>query len=379
MITRLNIGGPARHAIILSRRMQGDGFVSELVTGLEDEREGTLFQDGDGHVRVQTMKRSVDPLDDVRTFRELHRLVATRHPDIVHTHLAKAGTLGRVAAKRCRVPVIVHTFHGHVLDQYFSARATRLFTAIERRLAQWTDALVAVSPAVRDDLLGLGIGRADQWHVVPVGLELDHLLEDSVSMPEARSALGLPRHGPIVGIVGRLVRIKDHTTFLNAAQRVAAWHPDATFVVAGDGELRGSLEAPAKAMLGDRVTFLGWVTDLAKLYAALDVVVLTSRNEGTPVALIEAGAAAKPVVATDVGGVADVVRDGVTGTLVPRGDEPAVAHAISTQLGDPQMAYAMGAAGRAWVRGRFSADRLMQDMKSLYAELLRKRGVAQGE
>jgi glycosyltransferase involved in cell wall biosynthesis len=186
----------------------------------------------------------------------------------------------------------------------------------------------------------------------------------------------LPAEGPLVGIVGRLAAIKDHDTFLDMAARLAATRPDVTFVVAGDGALRAPLQAKAQELLGDRVRFLGWVTDLPTLYGALDVVVLSSRNEGTPVALIEAGAAAKPVVATDVGGVAEVVRDGETGFVVPPADAEALAGRVGRVLDEPETARGLGLAGRAWVRERFSAERLVEDLAFLYEDLmvLRRRG-----
>jgi len=303
----------------------------------------------------------------------LTRLVRGRRPDVVHTHMAKAGAIGRLAAHRAEVPVIVHTFHGHVLDGYFSRPVARAFIATERRLARWSSALVAVSPAVRDELLDLGIGRTDQWRVIPLGLELDPLLDAGVDRASARSSLGLPVDGAVVGIVGRLVPIKDHATFIAAAAKVAAEREDVRFAIVGDGELRTDLERTSRAALGDRVVFTGWVHDLPRLYAALDVVALTSRNEGTPVALIEAAAAGRPVVATRVGGVADVVRDGVTGALVDAGDAAGIARELLKVLADAGLARARGDAARAHVRDRFSAERLEDDIVALYEELLGPR------
>jgi glycosyltransferase involved in cell wall biosynthesis len=228
---------------------------------------------------------------------------------------------------------------------------------------------------VRDFLVGLRIGKPSQWHVVPVGLDLRDLLDHTPPKEEARKRLGLPIDSQAVGIVGRLVPIKDHDTFLEAARRVAAGRPKVIFVVAGDGERRAGLETRAREMLGDRIRFLGWVFDLPALYGALDVVALSSRNEGTPVALIEAGAASKPVVATRVGGVPDVVRHPVTGMLVTAGDADGMAKYLLQLLENQEQANAMGAAARVWVRSRFSSERLVQDMVQLYTELLARRGL----
>jgi glycosyltransferase involved in cell wall biosynthesis len=221
----------------------------------------------------------------------------------------------------------------------------------------------------------MGVGGEHQWHVVPVGVDVRRLLGTRLDAPVARERLGLPTEGPIVGCVGRLVPVKDHETFFEAARRVLQARPDATFVLAGDGESRDRLQRVATEMLGDRVRFLGWVGDLPSLYAAFDVVALTSKLEGTPVALIEAAAAGKPVVATNVGGVSEVVRHGNTGLLVPPKDPVAVATNVLTLLDDPQGAARMGEEGAEWVRDRFSDQRLADDLTALYDELLARKGV----
>jgi glycosyltransferase involved in cell wall biosynthesis len=375
VITRLNVGGPARQALLLTRALEQRGFEPELLFGSETPNEGHLPPAGVRHVHIPSMKRDIDPVSDVRAWRVLARLMRASKPQIVHTHLAKAGALGRLAARRAGVPIIVHTFHGHVLERYFSSPTTRLFVGIERRLALRTDALIAVSASVRDELLAMGIGRPDHWHVMPVGVEIDDLLRSDLEIQEARLRLGLPTRRPLIGFVGRLVAVKDLPTFIDAAARVAGAMPTASFVVAGDGELRKQVESRARGVLGSRVHFTGWVSDLPSLYAALDVVVLTSLNEGTPTALIEAGAAGTPVVATRVGGVPDVVRDGVTGLLAPPKDAHGIAQRVIGLLGDADRRRAMGVAARHWVRDRFSGSRLVDDTASLYRELLARSSV----
>jgi glycosyltransferase involved in cell wall biosynthesis len=370
VITRLNIGGPARQALMLHRALPERGYECELVSGAPQSEEGVFPPPAERYTLVDSLRRETDFLADARAIRTLTRLMRTSRPDLVHTHTTTAGGLGRIAARRAKVPVAVHTFHGHVLSGYLSGPQTRALTAAERALAKRTDALVSVSTRVRDELLALGIGRPEQWRVVPLGLELGDLLGGPAERSPSRAALGLPPEAPLVGIVGRLAAIKDHGTFLAMAAKLAAARTDVSFVVAGDGSLRGSLEAEAKSLLGNRIRFLGWATDLPVLYGALDVVVLTSRNEGTPVALIEAGAAGRPVVATDVGGVAEVVRDGASGFVVPPGDAAALAARVGTLLDDPEAARAMGLAGREWVRARFSSERLVDDLTALYSELV---------
>jgi len=363
---------------MLHRALPERGYECELVSGAPQSEEGAFPPPAERYTLVESLRRETDFLADARAIQTLTRLMRASRPDVVHTHTTTAGGLGRIAARRAKVPVTVHTFHGHVLSGYLSGPQTRALTAAERALAKRTDALVSVSTRVRDELLALGIGRPEQWRVVPLGLELGDLLRGPAERPASRAALGLPPGGQLVGIVGRLAAIKDHGTFLEMAAKLASARTDVSFVVAGDGSLREALEAKAKSLLGNRIRFLGWATDLPVLYGALDVVVLTSRNEGTPVALIEAGAAGLPVVATDVGGVAEVVRDGASGFVVPPGDAAALAARLGTLLDDPEAARAMGLAGREWVRARFSSGRLVDDLTALYSELTEARGAPQG-
>ncbi|HEY7659045.1 MAG TPA: glycosyltransferase family 4 protein [Actinomycetota bacterium] len=367
VVTRLNVGGPARHVAALTEGLRRGGDETLIAAGTTEPEESELAIGPDQPlVRIAPLRRPLDPGADLRAVTELTRLVRRFQPDVVHTHMAKAGALGRSAARRAGVPTIVHTFHGHVLEGYFASPSNAAFTFAERRLARHTNALVAVSNATRDDLVALGIGRPDQWHVMPLALDLGPLLEGVVDRDEARGWLDLPADAPIVGIAGRLVPIKNHVLFVEAARRIARVRPDAVFAVAGDGELRGMLEAEAREALGDRIRFLGWVADLARLYAAIDVVVLTSLSEGTPVALIEAAAAGKPVVATDVGGVAEVVLDGRTGILVPSGDAEAIALGVLSILEDDEMRTGMGQAGRAVAAERHSPEVAAAEMHALY-------------
>ncbi|MDQ3877369.1 MAG: glycosyltransferase [Actinomycetota bacterium] len=369
VITRLNIGGPARHALLLERDLPQLGFKTKLAFGVESTNEGRI-PPNDEAIFIPSLRRELAPIDDVRAYRSIASLIARDRPRIFHTHLAKAGALGRLAATRADVPIVIHTFHGHVLDEYFSRLASASFAAIERQLARRSTRLVAVSEHVKDSLLERGIGDPDQWVVIPLGLELDDLAGELPKPADARAVLGLPPEGPVVGIVGRLTAVKDHMTFLRAARVVHEHFPEAHFVVAGDGDLREPLQDSARDLVGGSVTFLGWRHDLVNLYAALDVVVLTSLNEGTPVALIEAAAAARPAVATNVGGVSSVVRDGETGWLCPPRDVPFIAEQIEKLLNSPEQRAAFGEAGRTYVTQRFGAGRLAGDIAKLYRDLL---------
>ncbi len=366
VVTRMNVGGPARHVLALSAALRTRGFDTLIAYGTPEPDEGELLPGLDEpSVRVASLRRPLDPAADQRAITDLTRLMRRFQPDVVHTHMAKAGALGRSAARRIGARGIVHTFHGHVLEGYFASPSNAAFVLAERRLAKHTSALVAVSVSTRDELLGLGIGRPERWHVLPLALDLEPVTAGEVDPVEARGWLDLPADVPVVGIVGRLVPIKNHVLFIEAARQVLLERPDVVFAIAGDGELRAMLEAEAHRALGERVRFLGWVFDLALLYAALDVVVLTSLNEGTPVALIEAMAAGRPVVATDVGGVAEVVRDDAKGMLVPSGDAEAIAQAVlrSLQARDGATKHPTPPPDAT---ERYSADRIGEAMGELY-------------
>lgn len=363
---------------MLTEKLDPSRYESLLVTGHEDRTEGNYLalhgKTLDGSVVLPALHREIRATRDLVALGQLVALMRKFRPDIVHTHTAKAGMLGRLAARWCGVPVVVHTYHGHVLQGYFSPARTRVFLAIERWLADHTTRLVAVSERVKQELLALGIGRPERFDVVPLGLDLDGFLGAEAWRGEFRRELGYTEREILVGIVARLVPIKAHEMFLRAAAAIARRVPSSRFVVVGDGERRADLEALARQLeLGDRVRFVGWRGDLHRVYADLDVVVLTSRNEGSPVSLIEAMAAARPVVATRVGGVPDLIEDGQQGLLVPADDVEALARAIEDVCSSPDRGRVMGEAGRKRVYPAFTAERLIADLDRLYTELLRRR------
>jgi glycosyltransferase involved in cell wall biosynthesis len=362
VVTRLNIGGPARHILALAANSR---MPMTVVAGRPPAPEGEL---SDPRVEVThvPLVRPLSAIQDPRAYRAIRRILLERRPDVLHTHMAKAGAIGRSAAASLRGrPRMVHTFHGHVLAGYFNARAERVFLEVERRLARRTDLLVAVSDEIRDELLERGVGRPEQWRVIPLGFDLRPFLAAKPARV-VRGPLGLADDAPLVGMVGRLTSIKDHQTALLAIRDV----PDCHLVVVGDGELRGSLERlSADLGLGDRVHFVGWRTDVAAVYADLDVALLTSLNEGTPVSLIEAAAAGVPSVATHVGGVPFVVDDGRTGLLVPPRDPEAVAAGLRRLLSDRGDRKQLGEAARSRVGERFSLGASLDAHRSIYAEL----------
>lgn len=367
VLTRMNIGGPARQVLLL-HRLLSEQVPMAVAAGRPPSHEGALEVPG-APVHPLPLRRPVRPATDLAALVAMQRLITSLRPRIVHTHMAKAGAVGRLGARaaRCR-PRTVHTFHGHVLGGYFRSAPQRAFLAAERALARRTDVLVAVSAEIRDELLDLGVGRRGQYEVIPLGIDLEPYLRVGGHRGALRGALGLADDVPLVGVLGRLVPIKDHATLLGAMARV----PGAHLAVLGDGELRGSLEALAgdRALAG-RVHFTGWWADVPGALADLDVVALASRNEGTPVALIEALAAARPVVATDVGGVRAVVEEQVTGRLCPAGDERALAGVLSEVLDEREAARDRACRGRSRMVERFGAGRMAADHRALYEQLLR--------
>ena len=375
IIGRLNVGGPSLHVVYLNKGLGERGFDSRLLSGREGEREGSMLdlatREGVA-VRLVEFAGSEASLGaaDLKTIVEIRRLVREFRPHIVHTHTAKAGFVGRIAAWSCRVPVIVHTFHGHVLEGYFSDAKSRLLRIMERSLALLSDKIVAVSDRVKSDLVRLRIAPERKIEVVNLGLDLRRFGEAARWRGGFRAEIGLDPRAPLVGIVGRIVPIKNHALFLEAAARLATVQPEVHFVVVGDGALLEECSRRARALgIGDRVTFTGLRDDLERIYSDLDALLITSDNEGTPVSAIEAMAAGVPVVATRVGGLPDLIEDGVSGSLVPPRDPQALADATHRvlQAGDNLHELKRAARDRS---AHFSTERLCDDMERLYRSLL---------
>lgn len=366
LVTRLNIGGPAHQVNLLAR-----GIAAELPTlvaaGRAPGREGELV-DPEVHLRRVPLVRPLRPPTDLRALVVVRALLRESGVGVVHTHMAKAGAVGRLAALTSWPrPRVVHTFHGHVLQGYFGGAQQQAFLRLERLLARRSDVLVAVSPEVRDELLDLGVGVRGQYRVIPLGLDLKPFLAVEGPSNRLRSALGLGADVPLAGVLGRLVPVKDHATLFSAL----ALAPGVHLAVLGDGELRSSLEGLARELrIGDRVHFTGWCEDVPAALADLDVVVLSSRNEGTPVALVEALAASRPVVATDVGGVRHVVQHGETGWLCRPGDVATIAALLQRVVARPDLAAPLAAEGRRRVVERFDQGRMLSEHLALYQELL---------
>ena len=376
VIARMNVGGPAIHATLLTEGLAARGYDTRLLIGSTSAAEGDYLELHGRRlskvVEVPALGREIRPHRDLGAYLQIRRLIREFRPHIVHTHTAKAGLLGRLAGWRGHAPVLVHTFHGHVFHGYFSPRKEAAFVWAERQLAKVTDRLVTVSEAVRDEILARGVGTPGQFEIIRLGFDLDPFLTCQQLTGSLKAELNLPPATRLVGIVARLVPIKAHEVFIAMAADVASRHPDVMFAIVGDGERRQELEGMVdRRGLRARTRFLGWRADLDRVYADLDVVVLTSRNEGSPVALIEAMACARAVVATRVGGVSELVGD--TGLLADMDDSAELARAVSRLLADPVLASHLGQAARDRVVPVYGKDRLIDDVDRLYRHLLMER------
>lgn len=379
VIARLNMGGPAHHVSLLSgHRLDAERFETLLVHGRlapgEESLERIAARERARTVFVSELMQPLSPADDARALLRLRALVDEYRPHLVHTHTAKAGFLGRQAALSSRraEPKLVHTFHGHVLEGYFSPPKERAFRALERRLGRRTDRLLGVSQATVDDLVRLGIAEPERFQVLPLGLDLARYAAiGEAERAAARADLGLVADEVLVSFVGRIVPIKRIDVLLTALATARRQGAKLRLALAGDGEMRAELESLAHSLgVAEVVDWLGYRADLRPLTAAADIAAVSSDNEGTPVSLIEAAAAAVPAVATDVGGVSEVVADRRSGLLVPADDSEAFARALAELAAEPERRRKFGAAARERALARYSIDRLLADIDELYTSLL---------
>jgi len=378
VIARLNMGGPALHVAYLSAGLAERGYETTLVAGTLARGEGSMAyvaEDlGVRILRLDALSREISPFRDAISVLRLARLIREQRPQILHTHTAKAGTVGRLAALLAgdaRPPIVVHTFHGHVLHGYFGPLKSQAFRVLERLLGRMTTRLIAVSPQVRDDLVSLGVAPAEKFSVVRLGVELDERVRTQVVGADARARLGIGHERFVVGWVGRMTGVKRTDDVLESLHRLRERGVDAVLLMVGSGPDHDHVEQRASALgIVRHCYFLGYQEDVSGWYQAFDALILPSANEGTPVVVIEALAAGCPVVATSVGGVPDVVREGVDGFLVPVGDVEQLAERLARLARDPELRARMGEAGRASIPARYAVERLVADIDALYRSLL---------
>lgn len=402
IIARLNVGGPARHVVWLTEGMKRAGYDTLLVAGVvppgEDDMSYVAAQAGVTPLILPYMSREISPQDAIAVWK-LFRLMVREKPNLVHTHTAKAGTVGRLAGfmyrwftpatligrpRQCR---FVHTYHGHVFHSYYGPAKTRLFLTIERILARVvTNRVVVITEQQRREINEVfRVGQPQQFAVIPLGIDLSIYADWQERREEFRKQLGFNAGEILIGIVGRLTEIKNHDLFIQAAAHFKkSGRTDVKFLIIGDGHLREKLEQQVEALaLRDDVRFLGSRSDTENFYPALDIVALTSLNEGTPLSIIEGMANARPVVATMVGGVADLLGEQVSevpeqrfaiherGLALASGDVEGFSRALGYLIANASLRSDLGQRGRAFVLKHYAKERLVADMSALYAELLK--------
>lgn len=375
IITRLARGGAPSIMLDLLRGLEGDGLTHTLATGLAGDAAQDLLEtpatEGLRVLTLPALTREVRPLADLRALLELTHLLRREEPDLVHVYTSKAGFLGRLAARLTGMRPVVYSPHGSILTGYFSPGATRLFARLDAWAARFTDRVICCTAREVAEYLAAGIGRPEQYAVIPNGLDGETYARQATPPAQTRAALALPSESRPVVCAGRLVKVKGHTFLLQAWPSVLKHEPRALLLLAGDGPDEDPLRAQAAALgLAGSVKFLGFRQDIASLIACAEVLVLPSLNEGFGMVLVEAMAMGKPVVASAVGGVPEVVLDGRTGLLVPPANPEALAAAILRLLDDPGAARRLGEAGRERARESFSREGSIQAHRDLYGELL---------
>lgn len=401
IIARLNVGGPARHVVWLSEGLKSEGYETVLVSGVvppgEDDMGYVATAAGVEPLVIPHMSREIS-LQDALTVWKLYRLMVRERPALVHTHTAKAGTVGRVAGMmyrwltpatllgKPRACQFVHTYHGHVFHSYYSPARTRLFLTIEKLLARLaTDRIVVISEQQRREIHEhFQVGRPQQFAVIPLGIDLGLYADWKQRRPELRDQLGAGPDEVLIGVVGRLTAVKNHALFLEAAALLKkSTNRAVRFLIIGDGNLRAELQQQASSLgLNNEVSFMGTRSDPENFYPALDIVALTSLNEGTPLSLIEAMANSRPVIATAVGGVVDLLgsengssshpafRVCERGVSVPSGDAEGFARGLKFLIENENVRRDLGERGREFVTRNYAKERLLSDMSGLYARLL---------
>lgn len=376
IITRLNVGGPAQHAVSVAANLNKGSFKSKVIAGITDKHEGDMSFVTETHgvslVPVENLRNEAGIAGDLVAFWQIYRILKKEKPDLVNLHLLKARFFGGMAARLARIPVIVETFHGNLFEGYYGKLTTSAILWVERFLG-WSimNRVIAISERQKEELVRYRICPPRKIQVIPLGLSLSRFLDCSTFRGQLREELGISEKTMLIGIVGRLVPIKGLSYLLEAIHKVArVTEKELRLLVIGDGPMREQLESQVSALgLGGKVRFLGWRFDLEKLYADLDIVVLSSLNEGTPFSLIEAMSAGKAVVATSVGGVPDVVEDGRGGLLVPPKNPAAMADAILRLINDVNLRNCLGQQAKYDVYPRYDVSRLTRDMHSYYLGL----------
>lgn len=387
---RFIIGGPSIILTILHSQM-GIEFVSELLVGKKESHEQDakflLEKHGLSYEEVPSMNRKINPINDLKAFFEIKNFIQKYQPDIVHTHAAKPSVLGRLAAYICKVPVIIHTYHGHIFHDYFSKPVTFFIILFERFLAKFSTKIIAISEQQKSELVNIyKICSADKIVVIPLGLDLNPFYENQTGKRIAfRKKFEITDDEIVIGIIGRLVSVKNHALFINAVSEVIkCTSKKIRIMIVGDGEEKNNMMSQLNMLnipfnyypenrLPEIVTFTSWITDMDEVYAGLDIVALSSLNEGTPVTLIEGQAACKPIVTTNVGGVKDIVLENTTAFCTPSGNIKSFSNALLQLIENDDLRIRMGNNGYEHVKANFDKSRLIGDIENLYKTLLKEK------
>jgi len=383
IINRFNLGGPTYNATYLTAYLSKD-FETRLIGGAHEEHEGEstfiLDQHNVKFEILETMQREVDFSQDKKALNALRKIIREYKPDIVHTHASKAGVLGRRAAYKEGVPVIVHTFHGHVFHSYFGKVKTLLYKTIERRMAKKSDAIIAISEIQKNELVHQHkIVSEDKVEIIPLGFDLSRFqINNKEKRQSFRTKYGMEEDCVSIGIIGRLTAIKNHELFFNAIDStVKSLNQKIKVFIIGDGELKEDLEKQCREIeekhKKDIFVFTSWIKNIDEALPGLDIVALSSFNEGTPVSLIEAQASNTPVITTNVGGVRNVVDDGVTGVVVDSFEPNVYGEKLKALIESSEIRQKMSQNGWNHVQDKFHYLRLCKDVEELYLRLLKKK------
>jgi len=387
IVNRFNLGGPAYSIAYLTKYLN-PRFEIMLIGGQKDDFEESsefiLQELGVEYTVLETMRREINIKQDLRSYRELKKIISEFKPDIVHTHAAKAGAMGRLAAYNMKVPVIVHTFHGHVFHSYFGKLKTGIYKILERYLAKKSTGIITLSTMQHHEICDIHkICPREKAHIVPLGIDLDRFQENQEKKrTEFRQEWNIEQDTVAIGIVGRVVPIKNHSFFLNGLSKLKSiTNKKITGVIIGDGDLTDTLileakelglivSSPTESVLNPDVVFTSWIKAIDVANAGLDIMCLTSLNEGTPVSLIEAQASSLPVIATNVGGVTDIILDGKTGMLVNVNDFDQYVEGLLQLTESKDLRELMGTAGKEYVFANFHYMQFCKKMENIYSQLL---------
>lgn len=381
IITRLDNGGSAENTFLTVTGLNKAGWDVSLMSGPVDlpsqDRRKQIEKQGVEYIHMPDLVRNVHPFKDLEAFYKMYRLLRKRKFDIVHTHTSKAGFLGRLAAWLARTPLIIHTPHGHVFFGYFGAFKTRIILSLEKWISRITGQMVALTSGEKRDYVKYGVCDTEKITVICSGIELNKFKEASWSEKRTlRKELGIPENAKIVGTVGRLVPVKGPVFLIDAAKFVLSKHPNTFFLFVGDGELKHELVKRARKLdIEHQVLFVGWRDDVARILSLFDIFVFPSLNEGMGRVLVEAMTLGKPIVASDVGGIPDLVIHGKNGFLVCPKNPLELAKGIKILIEDKNQREHMGECGKemAW---NFSKDKMIEEIVKLYSELMSRKNMS---